>query len=65
MCSGAILLYKIPKVVIGENLTFKGEEALLISHGVQIEVVNSIECYELMQKFIKENPVLWHEDIGE
>jgi cytosine/creatinine deaminase len=64
MCSGAILLYKIPKVVIGENQTFIGEEKLLMERGVQIDIANSIECIELMQKFIKEKPELWNEDIG-
>jgi len=65
MCAGVILLYKIPKVVIGENITFKGEEEHLRSRGVQVEVMNSSECYEMMQKFIKENSELWYEDIGE
>ena len=65
MCSGAILLYEIPKVIIGENQTFLGEEALLQSRGVEIEVVNSQECIELMQNFISDNPQLWNEDIGE
>jgi cytosine/creatinine deaminase len=64
MCSGAILLYKIPKVVIGENQTFMGEEELLKERGVKIDVVNSSECLELMQKFIAEKPELWNEDIG-
>jgi cytosine/creatinine deaminase len=64
MCSGAILLYKIPKVVIGENQTFMGEEELLKERGVKVEVVNSSECIELMQKFIREKPELWNEDIG-
>lgn len=65
MCSGAILLYGIPKVVIGENKTFMGEEELLKSRGVEIEVANSTECKEMMDKFISENPELWNEDIGE
>lgn len=64
MCSGAILLYKIPRVVIGENQTFLGEEELLKRRGVQVEVVNNRECIELMQKFIAERPELWNEDIG-
>jgi cytosine deaminase len=64
MCSGAILLYKIPRVVIGETQTFLGEEKLLSERGVQIDIANSIECIELMQKFIKEKPELWNEDIG-
>ena len=65
MCSGAILLYGIPRVVIGENRTFLGEEALLRSRGVQIEVLDDAQCYELMQQFIASNPQLWNEDIGE
>ncbi len=65
MCSGAILLYGIPKVVIGENTTFLGEEALLKSRGVQVEVLNNQECIELMRTFISEHPELWNEDIGE
>lgn len=65
MCSGAILLYGIPKVVVGENRTFMGEEALLKSRGVEIEQADSEACYELMQKFIAENPEVWNEDIGE
>ena len=65
MCSGAILLYGIPKVVIGENLTFMGEEEHLKSRGVQLEVVQSKECIDLMQKFIEAYPSVWNEDIGE
>lgn len=65
MCTGAILLYGIPKVVIGENRTFMGEEALLKSKGVEIELVDSKECEDLMQEFIDANPSLWNEDIGE
>ena len=65
MCSGTILLYGIPKVVIGENKTFMGEEALLRSRGVQVEVADDDECYDLMTTFIRENPELWNEDIGE
>ena len=65
MCSGAILLYKIPKVVIGENQTFLGEEKLLLERGVQIEVLNNSECIDLMETLIKEKPELWNEDIGE
>ncbi len=64
MCSGAILLYGIPKVVIGENSTFLGEEALLRSRGVAIEVVQEQACIRLMTNFIRENPSLWNEDIG-
>lgn len=64
MCSGAILLYKIPKVVIGENITFKGEEELLRSKGVDLEVIQDSLCIEMMSNFIKKNPELWNEDIG-
>lgn len=65
MCSGAVLLYGIPKVVIGENQTFQGPEDYLRSRGVQLEVVDSAECRELMEDFIAGNPSLWDEDIGE
>ena len=64
MCSGAILLYGIPKVVIGENQTFLGEEALLQSRGVQVEVMQEVDCVTLMREFITRNPGLWNEDIG-
>ena len=64
MCSGAILLYGIPRVMIGENRTFMGEEELLRSRGVSIEVFQSEECVRLMQEFIRNKPALWHEDIG-
>ncbi len=65
MCSGAILLYKIPRVVVGENRTFQGPEDYLRSRGVNIEVAESQECYQLMQDFIRDNDALWNEDIGE
>lgn len=65
MCSGAILLYGIPKVLIGENRTFQGEEALLRERGVEVEVLQDPECIELMEGFIAASPELWHEDIGE
>jgi len=65
MCSGAVLLYGIPRVVIGENQTFMGEEALLRSRGVIIDVVQDPRCIELMTEFIRSNPALWSEDIGE
>jgi cytosine/creatinine deaminase len=65
MCSGAILLYGIPKVIIGENRTFLGEEELLKSRGVELEVVQSEKCIELMRTFIEANPTVWNEDIGE
>jgi len=64
MCTGAILLYGIPKVVIGENQTFMGEEALLASRGVAVEVLNDTTCVQMMQDFIAEEPTLWNEDIG-
>ncbi len=65
MCSGAILLYKIPKVIVGENRTFRGPEDYLRSRGVDIEIVDDSACVELMQAFIRTNERLWNEDIGE
>jgi creatinine deaminase len=65
MCSGAILLYGIPRVVIGENNTFVGEEELLASRGVALTVVNHAGCIRLMERFIAGHPELWNEDIGE
>lgn len=65
MCSGAILLYGIPRVVIGENRTFMGSEDLLRSHGVEVIVVDDPECTDLVQGFIAEHPDIWFEDIGE
>lgn len=64
MCSGAILLYGIPKVVIGENQTFMGEENLLKSRGVKVEVMQDASCIALMRDFISSKPQLWNEDIG-
>lgn len=64
MCSGTIVLYGIPKVVIAENRTFLGDEDLLRSRGVEVEVTNDNACYDLMQMFIRDNPALWNEDIG-
>ena len=64
MCSGAILLYGIPRVVVGENRTFVGEEALLRSRGVRVEVVQDPRCIRLMEQFIADHPTLWNEDIG-
>ncbi|MGB8853984.1 MAG: nucleoside deaminase [Pirellulales bacterium] len=64
MCSGAIVLYKIPKVVIGENTSFMGEEKWLESHGVQLDVRGDPECIALMREFMERNPGLWSEDIG-
>lgn len=65
MCSGAIILYGIKQVVIGENHTFMGEEALLRSKGITVKVLQNQECIRLMQDFIKAKPKLWNEDIGE
>ena len=64
MCSGAIILYKIPRVVVGENLTFCGPEAYLRNNGVSVEVLQDAECVQLMSEFIRTNPELWNEDIG-
>jgi cytosine/creatinine deaminase len=65
MCTGAILLYGIPKVIVGENQTFLGEEQLLQSRGVSVQVLQNQTCIELMVEFIRQNPKLWNEDIGE
>ena len=65
MCSGAILLYQIPRVVVGENCTFQGPEQYLRSRGVRIEVIDDPECRRLMEEFIAASPDLWNEDIGE
>ena len=65
MCTGAILLYGIPRVVVGENRTFLGEEALLASRGVQVDVRDDENCVQLMREFIAAEPTLWNEDIGE
>jgi cytosine/creatinine deaminase len=64
MCSGAVLLYGIPKVVVGENANFRGPEDYVRGRGVEVEVVNDPECIGMMRKFIMENPGLWGEDIG-
>jgi len=64
MCSGTSLLYKIPRIVIGENVTFKGAEDWLRSEGVQLEILQDEECIALMQDFIRQRPELWHEDIA-
>jgi creatinine deaminase len=64
MCSGTVLLYKIPKVVIGENKTFHGPEAYVRSRGVELEILNLAECISLMEDFIAAHPELWDEDIG-
>lgn len=65
MCSGTSLLYKIPKIVIGENQTFQGPEEYLRSRGVELTILNNEECIKLMKDFIEANPDLWNEDIGE
>ena len=65
MCSGAILLYGIPRIVIGENRTFLGEEDLLRSRGVELTVLDDARCVQLMEEFIARSPQLWNEDIGE
>ena len=64
MCSGAALLYAIPRVVIGENRTFRGPEDYVRSRGVQVEIVDDAECVQIMREFIQEFPALWNEDIG-
>jgi cytosine deaminase len=64
MCSGAALLYRIPKVIVGQNRTFLGEEELLRSRGVAVEVLQDERCIELMRRFLAANPELWNEDIG-
>lgn len=64
MCSGAILLYGIPRVVVGENLSFTGEEELLRSRGVDVRVLQDDACVQLMAGFIRQNPGIWNEDIG-
>lgn len=64
MCSGAILLYGIPRVVVGENVTFTGEEELLRSRGVRVDVLQNARCVEMMKTFISTHPELWNEDTG-
>ncbi len=65
MCSGAILLYRIPRVVIGENKTFQGPEGYVRSQGISLEILQNERCIKLMQDFIRQHPELWNEDIGE
>jgi cytosine deaminase len=65
MCSGTVLLYKIPKVVIGENRTFRGPEDYVRSRGVELLILDNAECIEMMAQFIAARPALWNEDIGE
>jgi creatinine deaminase len=64
MCSGAALLYKIPRIVVGENVTFQGPEAYVRSQGVDLKILNDATCVQLMKAFIKAKPELWNEDIG-
>jgi creatinine deaminase len=65
MCSGTALLYRIPKIVVGENRTFRGPEDYLRSRGIVLDVIDDAECVSLMDEFIRTNPALWNEDIGE
>ena len=65
MCSGAVLLYGIPKVIIGENTTFQGPEDYVRSRGIELQILNDPECIRLMEEFIRAKPELWNEDIGE
>jgi len=64
MCSGAILLYAIPHVIVGENVTFKGPEEYVRAQGVRVDVLQNEECIRMMREFIAKNPTLWNEDIG-
>jgi cytosine/creatinine deaminase len=64
MCTGAILLYKIPRLVVGENVTFTGDEDLLRARGVRVDVLQDDRCIQMMRRFISEHPELWNEDIG-
>ena len=65
MCSGAVLLYGIKRVIVGENRTFQGPESYVKSRGVTLEILNNEECISMMKKFIQQSPILWNEDIGE
>ena len=64
MCSGAIILYKIPRVVIGENVTFSGGEETMRANGIELEVLQNADCIQMMREFIYDHPELWNEDIG-
>jgi cytosine deaminase len=64
MCSGAIILYKIPEVIVGENQNFVGAETYMRSNGIRVTVVDDSECIQMMKSFIETNPALWGEDIG-
>jgi len=65
MCSGTSLLYRIPRIIVGENRTFQGPEGYVRLRGVTLEIIDDAECYQLMQDFIAAHPELWNEDIGE
>lgn len=65
MCSGTALLYKIPKIIVGENRTFQGDASHLRSRGVELEILDDAECIAMMARFVQERPELWNEDIGE
>lgn len=65
MCSGTVLLYKIPTIIVGENVTFRGPEGYLESRGVDVKVLDDGECVGMMESFIRDHPALWNEDIGE
>lgn len=65
MCSGTALLYKIPKIIVGENRTFQGDASYLRSRGVELEILDDAECIAMMARFVQERPELWNEDIGE
>lgn len=64
MCSGAVLLYKIPRIVVGENVTFRGPEDSVRAQGVEVEVLQDAECIAMMRDFVRARPELWNEDIG-
>jgi len=65
MCSGTVLLYEIPRIIVGENRAFQGPEDYLRSRGVEVQVLDSAECVQMMKQFIHDHPALWNEDIGE
>ena len=65
MCAGTIVQFKIPKVIVGESVTFSGARELMEQHGVEVIDLNNQECIDMMEKFIQESPALWNEDIGE
>ena len=65
MCSGTVLLYRIPRIIVGENRTFRGPEEYVRARGIMVEIADDKDCIEMMQQFIAEHPDLWNEDIGE